>query len=146
MQLQFKLLSKLLSATRSLCYSAYLCLGLATTAVIFASAHTNLSGLYLFSIFGLCLLQHYLYVRVQFDADLLKIAAESLKHTPQQQTLSEFSAALDQALHQLGLIPQHKMGRNWALRQHACIRLFKFQFILLIMQYILFLFLIQHLI
>lgn len=145
MQLQFNLLSKLLSNTRGLCYSAYLCFALATIGVIFATTHTFLSWIYLLCITLLCLIQHYLSIRVQFDVDLLKLAAQTQdKSAPTQ--ISEFSLELDQALHHLGLIPQQKMGRPWTLRQQGCLRLFKFQFIFLIMQYMIFLFLIQHLI
>lgn len=146
MLMQLRVLSKLLSATRSLCCSAYLCFALAMLPLMFYMWHDMIWWAYLLSIMALCLTQHFLCIRIQFDVDLLNMMTTTADSKNETASLTELTTQLDHALVDLQLIPPKKIGRNWNLRMQGCMRLFKIQITLLILQYIIFIFLIKRLI
>ncbi|QIL82079.1 hypothetical protein G7047_20715 [Diaphorobacter sp. HDW4A] len=77
-------------------------------------------------------LQHYVAVRVKFDADLLEHVARMIDSGTSERGATQM---LDDSLVHFGLMPSSKARRDWALRFEGCLRLFKLQIGLLVLQY-----------
>ena len=73
-------------------------------------------------------------MRVKFDADLLAHVARMIDTGTSEKSATQL---LDQSLMHFGLMPQAKAGRDWNQRQQGCLRLFKMQILLLVLQYLL---------
>lgn len=114
------------ASSASILWASYLLLTLAFLIMLL----TNLNILALLIILT-TLIQHYLYIRVQFDRQLLQqmIQSSEALHTQTEQ--------LDQALVDLKLIATEKTGRSWTLRLNGILRWFKLQGATLIIQFIL---------
>ena len=74
------------------------------------------------------LLEKYYAIRVGFDADLFHMVASD------PQWLSDRTAALDDALAQLGLAPVDKNTRSWASRSQGALKLLRQQLLFLAVQ------------
>ena len=74
------------------------------------------------------ILEKYYALRVAFDGDLFRMVASD------PQWLSGRTAALDDALGQLGLAPVDKTGRSWALRSQGALKLLRQQVLFLAVQ------------
>lgn len=74
------------------------------------------------------ILEKYYAMRVAFDADLFHVVARD------PQRLTDRTAALDDALGQLGLAPVDKAGRSWAARSQGALKLLRQQVLFLAVQ------------
>lgn len=74
------------------------------------------------------ILEKYYAIRVGFDADLFHMVASD------PQWLSDRTAALDDALAQLGLAPVDKAARSWASRSQGALKLLRQQLLFLAVQ------------
>ncbi len=74
------------------------------------------------------ILQKYYAIRVGFDADLFHMVASD------PQWLSDRTAAMDDALGQLGLAPVDKTARSWASRSQGALKLLRQQLLFLAVQ------------
>lgn len=132
MKMQFYALSRLLKSTTTILCSGYLIFGLIMLDLIFKQDASNLQIAFIIMNIVLCATHHYVSFRVHFDADLLHMLFKQSK----QHTLEALTLELDQSLLSLDLIPVEKTGRPWDLRFKGCLRLFKFQIMLLLVQVI----------
>lgn len=132
MSMKFFVLSRLLSACNSLLMSGYLAFALTVIIFNFKSLYTWEFISFIILAFVLCFIHHYLAVRVKFDADLLHL----LSKKSEQSNIENLTLALDQSLFFFKLIPHHKMGRNWDLRFQGCLKIFKIQIFIVILQYL----------
>lgn len=128
------LLSRLLANAESVLKSAYLAFAFTLLAWILRNGE-SVTGWVLISLsLALIALQHYVAVRVRFDADLLAHVAQMIDTGSSEKSATQ---QLDQSLLYFGLMPQAKAGRDWNLRYQGCLRLFKMQISLLVLQYLL---------
>ncbi|MBK0063200.1 MULTISPECIES: hypothetical protein [unclassified Acinetobacter] len=134
MILQLTIMSKLLNNTISLLLSGYVAFVLSVMATFFYGGQTLELWAYLLVIFLLLFMHHYVSIRVKFDVDLILFITET-GFSPSQ-SLDKATEELDQALIGLKLIPLAKVGRSWQLRLKGCLKLFKLQILLLILQYL----------
>ena len=74
------------------------------------------------------ILEKYYAIRVGFDADLFHMVASD------PQWLSDRTAAMDDALAQLGLAPVNKNTRSWASRSQGALKLLRQQLLFLAVQ------------
>lgn len=81
--------------------------------------------------------QHYYSIRIKFDAELLNKMAEVENTIPLELGIEQNTRALDQALADFGLKKTSEHFRPWDLRFQACLKLFKIQISLLVLQYLL---------
>ncbi|WP_180102003.1 hypothetical protein [Acinetobacter sp. YH12126] len=134
MNLQLVVLSKLLQSTTGLLISAYVA-AIFTLWLIIQFGNVMLFDL-LYVLICLVLLgiQHYLSLRIKFDSALLATVAEY----SQTQSLEQTTKELDLSLINLKLMPTNKCGRAWELRELGCLALFKWQIVVLCLQYIAF--------
>ncbi|WP_180094089.1 MULTISPECIES: hypothetical protein [unclassified Acinetobacter] len=134
MNLQLVVLSKLLQSTTGLLISAYVA-AIFTLWLIIQFGNVMLFDL-LYVLICLVLLgiQHYLSLRIKFDSALLATVSEYSKTQSLEQTTKE----LDLILINLKLMPANKCGRAWELRELGCLALFKWQIVVLCLQYIAF--------
>lgn len=134
MNLQLVVLSKLLQSTTGLLISAYVA-AIFTLWLIIQFGNVMLFDL-LYVLICLVLLgiQHYLSLRIKFDSALLATVAEC----SQTQSLEQTTKELDLSLINLKLMPTNKCGRAWELRELGCLALFKWQIVVLCLQYIAF--------
>ena len=74
------------------------------------------------------ILEKYYAIRVGFDADLFHMVASD------PQWLTDRTAAMDDALAQLGLVPVDKNARSWASRSQGALKLLRQQLLFLAVQ------------
>lgn len=120
-------MAQLLKNSRPVLYAGYLAFSASVSVYIFLSS--NILSCFLLtlgSIFGL-LLHQYIALRVQFDADLLQLFIDHPERT---------TTELDESLLQFKLMPISKIQRSWELRTQGCLKLFKLQFLILFLQYL----------
>ena len=127
-------LSRLLANTDSILKSAYLAFAFTLLAWIVRSGEFVTSWVLVGLSLALIALQHYVAVRVKFDADLLAHVAQMIDTGTSEKSATQ---QLDQSLLHFGLMPQAKAGRDWSVRFQGCLRLFKIQISLLVLQYLL---------
>lgn len=127
-------LSRLLANTDSILKSAYLAFAFTLLAWIVRSGEFVTSWVLIGLSLALIALQHYVAVRVKFDADLLAHVAQMIDTGTSEKSATQ---QLDQSLLHFSLMPQAKAGRDWSVRFQGCLRLFKIQISLLVLQYLL---------
>lgn len=131
MKTQFYVLSKLLESTASLIMSGYFMFGLSVWALMHLQESSQLSMFILMLwIFMLIGVHHYIFIRVKFDSDLLIMMHNETQH----QGLEETTFELDQSLVLFKLMPNTKTGRDWQLRFKGCLKLYKIQIFILVLQ------------
>ncbi|MCJ8160758.1 hypothetical protein [Acinetobacter zhairhuonensis] len=130
------IVAKLLENSDGIRTSGYIAFSLSILAYFFYAWQSIVIYLSLIAIFGLCLLQHYLSIRIQFDAELLKLIAITPETTDTEMNLAQQTAVLDRSLLELGLIPVDKTQRSWEIRIQGCMRLFKLHVAVVLCQYI----------
>ncbi|QNP50139.1 hypothetical protein [Diaphorobacter aerolatus] len=125
-------LSRLLRHADSVLKSAYLAFAFTLLAWLLGSGESKVC--YVLVVLSLLLMaaQHYVAIRVMFDADLLAQLARMIDSGTSERGALQ---ALDQSLLHFGLMPEAKLGRDWQLRFRGCLRLFKCQVALLVAQY-----------
>lgn len=130
------IVAKLLENTDGIRNSGYVAFSLSVLAYFFYAWQSIVIYLSLIVIFSLCLLQHYLSIRIQFDSELLKLIGTTLETSDTKKDLTQQTAELDHSLLELGLIPVDKTQRSWDIRIQGCMRLFKLHVAVVLCQYI----------
>lgn len=133
MKMDFVVLSQLLKPSHSLLKSGYLAF---ICSIIVLSLFSQLKVMVLFVlmlIFGLMAVHHYLFIRIEFDQGLLSYLS---KNGNNQTEIEYLTQQLDQSLLNLKLIPMDKTARDWSLRFQGCLKLFKFQMAIVLIQYL----------
>ncbi|MGY5393572.1 hypothetical protein [Acinetobacter sp. NigerLNRRAM0016] len=130
------IVAKLLENTDGIRNSGYVAFSLSVLAYFFYAWQSIVVYLSLIVIFSLCLLQHYLSIRIQFDAELLKLIGTTSETSDTKKDMTQQTAELDRGLLELGLIPVDKTQRSWDIRVQGCIRLFKLHVAMVFCQYI----------
>lgn len=130
------IVAKLLENSDGIRTSGYIAFSLSVLAYFFYAWQSTVIYLSLIVIFGLCLLQHYLSIRIQFDAELLKLIATTPETIDTEKDVTQQTAILDRSLLELGLIPVDKTQRSWEIRIQGCMRLFKLHVAVVLCQYI----------
>ena len=130
------IVAKLLESTDGIRNSGYVAFSLSVLAYFFYAWQSIVIYLSLIVIFALCLLQHYLSIRIQFDAELLKLIGTTSETSDTKKDMTQQTAELDRGLLELGLIPVDKTQRSWDIRVQGCIRLFKLHVAMVFCQYI----------
>lgn len=133
--MKFHLFAQLLQSMQSLIYASYSAMLMTTALLVWGKVQgvslVSISSLFTFNIL-LGLAHHYFFIRVQFDAKILKMFSQFPKNTLKQNT-----EQLDEGLHILGLIPQQTETKSWQTRFQGCKKLLIKQLILLSLQYLL---------
>ena len=131
MKIHFYVLSKLLASTSSLITAGYFMFGLSMLTLMHLqdSSQINMFTLMLW-LFLLIGIHHYIYIRVKFDSDLLIMMHTEVEHRSLQKSTFE----LDQSLVLFKLMPSTKTDRDWQLRFKGCLKLFKIQIFVLVLQ------------
>ena len=135
MTMQMQLLAKLLNSSKGLLYSAYLAFTISLLLLILHRQSLILDSLFCLSCLLLIALQHFVSIRVQFDADILEMLSQPSNGTSQDVQLESLTTELDQSLIALNLMPPAKANRAWSVRLQACKGLFRLQVLLLVLQY-----------
>ena len=130
------IVAKLLESTDGIRNSGYVAFSLSVLAYFFYAWQSIVIYLLLIVIFALCLLQHYLSIRIQFDAELLKLIGTTTETNDTKKDVTQQTAELDRGLLELGLIPVDKTQRSWDIRIQGCMRLFKLHVAVVLCQYI----------
>ena len=130
------IVAKLLESTDGIRNSGYVAFSLSVLAYFFYAWQSIVIYLLLIVIFALCLLQHYLSIRIQFDAELLKLIGTTSETNDTKKDVTQQTAELDRGLLELGLIPVDKTQRSWDIRIQGCMRLFKLHVAVVLCQYI----------
>ena len=130
------IVAKLLESTDGIRNSGYVAFSLSVLAYFFYAWQSIVIYLSLIVIFALCLLQHYLSIRIQFDAELLKLIGTTSETSDTKKDVTQQTAELDRGLLELGLIPVDKTQRSWDIRIQGCMRLFKLHVAVVLCQYI----------
>ena len=130
------IVAKLLENTDGIRNSGYVAFSLSVLAYFFYAWQSIVVYLSLIVIFSLCLLQHYLSIRIQFDAELLKLIGTTSETSDTKKDMTQQTAELDRGLLELGLIPVDKTQRSWDIRIQGCMRLFKLHVAVVLCQYI----------
>lgn len=130
--MNFYVLSKLLNATTGLLISGYVVFSLSSLDLIIQSKSTTYSFNCLVIAILLVSIHHYISIRVKFDADLLLMLDQESKH----KKIIDLTESFDQSLMYFKLMPKEKAGRDWEVRFNGCLKLFKLQIALLILQFI----------
>lgn len=104
-----------------------LCLGFGLIQLLITTTNALLLIVVVIGVL-LGILEKYYALRVAFDGDLFHMVASD------PQWLSDRTAALDDALGQLGLAPVDKTGRSWALRSQGALKLLRQQVLFLAVQ------------
>ncbi|MCH7313122.1 hypothetical protein [Acinetobacter sp. ANC 3882] len=130
MKMDFVIISQLLKQSNSLLKSGYLAFIL---SIIILSLFSKMQVIFpLLLITGLLIVHHYVFVRVQFDQGLIQHMIE------QPENIENLTQQLDQSLLKLKLIPAEKTGRDWLQRFKGCLRLFRIQMSIVLVQYAVF--------
>ena len=132
--MNFYVLSKLLKQTHSLLWSGYLALLICLYFLLHTAMTSIVVHVILIALITLSLLHHYISFRVQFDADLLDQFSQTQHDQPEN--IEQMTQALDQSLMYFKLMSADKVGRDWATRFRGCLKLFKIQILLVILQWI----------
>lgn len=132
MNMNFFVLSRLLSSTTTLLASGYVAFALSIISIQLKAWQSLTFWILICLVFILCAIHHYISIRVKFDADILSTLAQQSK----QQNENGLTQALDHSLLYFKLMPQNKAGRDWDLRFQGCLKLFKIQMTFVVMQYI----------
>lgn len=127
MNMSVLVMAQLLKNSRPILYAGYLAFSVSMLVYLFLSTHTICNFFLISSSIFSLLLHQYIALRVQFDADLL----QAFIHHPTQTT-----DQLDQSLLHFKLIPIAKTQRSWEQRTLGCLKLFKLQFFILFLQYL----------
>ena len=130
------IVAKLLESTDGIRNSGYVAFSLSVLAYFFYAWQSIVIYLLLIVIFALCLLQHYLSIRIQFDAELLKLIGTTTETNDTKKDVTQQTAELDRGLLELGFIPADKTGRSWDIRIQGCMRLFRLHVAVVLCQYI----------
>lgn len=133
MNYNFFILSKLLSNTRPLLFSGYIAFSLSIICIILKGWQFLELWIYTFLSIILVALHQFVSIRVKFDADILDFISKLHLQNINNKQLTE---QLDSSLIYFKLMPKNKTGRNWNTRFQGCLKLFKLQIILLVIQYI----------
>ena len=135
MSMQMQLLAKLLNSSKGLLYSAYLAFTISLVLLIWHRQSLILDSLFCLICLLLIALQHFVSIRVQFDADILEMLSQPSNETHHHAQLESLTTELDQSLIALNLMPPAKANRTWTVRLQACKSLFRLQVLLLVLQY-----------
>lgn len=130
------IVAKLLQNTDGIRHAGYVAFTLSVLCYFFYAWQSVGVYLSLIVIFILCLLQHYLSIRIKFDAELLSLIETTSTNLENVQSIAQKTQMLDHSLLELGLIPAKKQQRNWDVRIQGCMRLFKFHVVIVLCQYI----------
>lgn len=130
------IVAKLLQNTDGIRHAGYVAFTLSVLCYFFYAWQSVGVYLSLIVIFILCLLQHYLSIRIKFDAELLSLMGTNSENVEEIQSTAQKTQRLDQSLLELGLIPTKKQQRNWDARIQGCMRLFKLHVVMVLCQYI----------
>lgn len=130
------IVAKLLQNTDGIRNAGYIAFSLSVLCYFFYAWQSIGVYLSLIVIFILCLLQHYLSIRIKFDAELLSLIETTSTNLENAQSIAQKTQMLDQSLLELGLIPAKKQQRSWDVRIQGCMRLFKFHVVIVLCQYI----------
>lgn len=134
MTMQLHVLARMLRHADSVLKSAYLAFALTLLSLMVRSGPSIPCWVLLALAMMVMALQHYVAVRVKFDADLLEHVARMIDAGATERGATK---QLDDSLLQLGWMPASKAGRDWRVRIEGCMRLFKMQIGLWIVQYLL---------
>ncbi|ENW81160.1 hypothetical protein F909_02451 [Acinetobacter sp. ANC 3929] len=130
MKMDFVIIGLLLKQSNSLLKSGYLAFIL---SIIILSLFSKMQILIpLFLVTGLLAIHHYLFIRIEFDRGLLQHMVD------QPEKIENLTQQLDQSLLNLKLIPSNKTDRDWSERFKGCLRLFKIQMTIVLVQYTVF--------
>ncbi len=121
-----KVIFGLTSSSASMLWASYILATLATLLMLLSNLNILLLG-----VISCAALQHYLFIRIQFDRQLLKQLIE------ESDELDGQTMYLDQTLVSLGLIKTAKANRPWSQRLAGILRLFKLQVGVLMIAFIL---------
>ena len=138
MTMQMRLLAKLLNCSKGLLYSAYLAFTISLLLLIWHQQSLILDSFFCLICLLLIALQHFVSIRVQFDADILEMLSQPSNSISQDVPLQSLTAELDQSLITLNLMPPAKANRTWTVRLQGCKGLFRLQVLLLLLQYFVF--------
>ncbi|ENW92154.1 hypothetical protein [Acinetobacter dispersus] len=127
MKMNFVVVSQLLNQSQSLLKSGYLAFILSIVSLFLFSSIPILIPLSLVT--ALLAIHHYLFIRIEFDRGLLQHMVD------QPEDIESLTQQLDQSLLNLKLIPSNKTGRDWSERFKGCLRLFKIQVMIALIQY-----------
>jgi len=130
------IVAKLLQNTDGIRNAGYIAFSLSVLCYFFYAWQSIGVYLSLIVIFILCLLQHYLSIRIKFDAELLSLIETTSTNLENAQSIAQKTQMLDHSLLELGLIPAKKQQRSWEVRIQGCMRLFKFHVVIVLCQYI----------
>ncbi|TCB66438.1 hypothetical protein [Acinetobacter sp. ANC 4178] len=130
------IVAKLLQNTDGIRNAGYIAFSLSVLCYFFYAWQSIGVYLSLIVIFILCLLQHYLSIRVKFDAELLSLIGTNSGNSEEIPSIAQKTQRLDQSLLELGLIPAKKQQRSWEVRIQGCMRLFKLHVVMVLCQYI----------
>ena len=128
--------AQLLQNTDSIRNAGYIAFALSVLAYFFYAWQTFWIYLSLCAIFLLCLLQHYVSIRIRFDSELLLLVATTAEDQNEKQYIEQKTKDLDRSLLELKLISAEKCNRSWDKRIQGCMQLFKFHIALVLCQYI----------
>lgn len=135
MTMRMRLLAKLLNCSKGLLYSAYLAFTISLLLLIWHQQSLILDSFFCLICLLLIALQHFVSIRVQFDADILEMLSQPSNNTSQDVQLESLTAELDQCLIALNLMPLANANRTWTVRLQGCKSLFRLQVLLLVLQY-----------
>ncbi|MCH7383211.1 hypothetical protein MMP71_05040 [Acinetobacter dispersus] len=127
MKMNFVVVSQLLKQSQSILKSGYLAFVLSIVSLFLFSSIPILIPLSLVT--ALLAIHHYLFIRIEFDRGLLQHMVD------QPEDIESLTQQLDQSLLNLKLIPSNKTGRDWSERFKGCLRLFKIQVMIALIQY-----------
>lgn len=130
MKMHFFVLSTLLKVTTSLLITGYFIFAFSLCFLYFNQKMPIIDLLLIIIVFAFMALQHFFYIRVKLDAEILHMLYQEFS----QETTEKFTEQLDQSLIYLNLMPEKKSGRAWDLRFKGCLKLFKLQIITLCLQ------------
>ena len=137
MKMKILMVSKLLASTNTLVIASYTIFSLSTIYLLFLASFNYVNVWILISLL-ICLMHHYLSFRVKFDAELLSYLSTQIHNHDIENSLDTLTQQLDQSLIEFKLMNKNKAGRDWTLRLQGCLKLFKMQIALLILQCIFF--------
>lgn len=128
--LKFILISELLKSTKTLCLSSYFSLFLSIIVFINLPSSFLSTGIIIF-LMVMLLIQHYFYIRIEFDSNIFKHLS-LLKNTETDTALN----LLDDTFFELDLVSDKKSKRTLIERFKGCKKLLKNQIILIALQYV----------
>lgn len=137
MKMKILMVSKLLASTDTLIIASYILFSLSTIYLLFIASFNYVNAWILISLL-ICLIHHYVSFRIKFDAELLSYLSTQIHKHDIENLLDILTQQLDQSLIEFKLMNKNKAGRDWTLRLQGCLKLFKMQIALLILQCIFF--------